>query len=141
MLRHATLGLLLALSPLAAQHPQASHAVDMRNTHHRVIAVVPIIGAGTPDDPRRPAYVLPPLRGKAPSRTGIIAFTWQASDDNKFALCEFVADNRAALAPILADKSITVIFEKSKAKKNDVGNALKQFKKDFDVDNFGVRVP
>jgi hypothetical protein len=52
-----------------------------------------------------------------------------------------VAAERAALAPILADKSITVIFEKSKAKKDDVGNALKKYKKDFDLDTFGVRVP
>jgi hypothetical protein len=113
----------------------------MRNTHFRVIAVVPLIGAGTPADPRRPAYVPAPLPGRAPSRSGIIAFTWQASDDNNFALCEFVAADRAALAPILADKSLTVVFEKNNAKKDDVGNALKKYKKDFDLDNFGVRVP
>jgi hypothetical protein len=131
------LSALLACSTLDAQ--QRRNGVDMRNTHQRVIAVVPIIGAGTPADPRRPAYI--PAPAGTPSRTGIIAFTWQASDDNKFALCEFVADSRAALAPILADKSITVIFEKSKAKKDDVGNALKKFKKDFDPDKFGVMVP
>ena len=133
------LSVLLAHATLDAQPRR--HGVDMRNTHYRVIAVVPIIGAGTPADPRRPAYAPAPLAGKAVSRTGIIAFTWQASDDNKFALCEFVAAEPAALAPILADKSITVIFEKSKAKKDDVGNALKKYKKDFDLDTFGVRVP
>jgi hypothetical protein len=52
-----------------------------------------------------------------------------------------VAADRAALAPILADKSLTVVFEKNNAKKDDVGNALKKYKKDFDLDNFGVRVP
>ena len=131
------LSLLLALTTLDAQPRR--HGVDMRNTHYRVIAVVPIVGAGTAADPRRPAYA--PAPGKAPARAGIMAFTWQPSDDNKFALCEFVAVDRASLAPILADKSITVIFEKNKAKKDDVGNALKKYKKDFDLDKFGVRVP
>ena len=65
----------------------------MRNTHERVLAVVPMVGSGTPDDPRRPMYA--PVPGGAPSREGIIAFTYQVSDDGKFALVEFVAHDHA----------------------------------------------
>jgi hypothetical protein len=50
----------------------AQHSVDPRNTYHRVICVVPMIGSGTAADPKRPEYA--PAPGSL-SPNGIIAFT------------------------------------------------------------------
>ena len=60
--------------------------------------MVPIIGAGTADDPRRPLYS--PVAGSQGSKQGsdILAFASQISDDGKFALIELIGRNRAALS-------------------------------------------
>lgn len=138
MLRFSWLLLLATTIPVLAQHP-----VDSRNTYQRLICVVPVVGSGTPADPRRPMYApLPPQRGQAPSRTGIIAFTFQLSDDKRSALVEYVARDRSAFQAILADKSSNVrVFQKGKDKREDVLRELRKYKKDFDIDRFGVSVP
>jgi hypothetical protein len=114
----------------------------MRNTYHRVIAVVPIVGAGTKADPRRPAYVpmAAAAMGKAPARSGIIGFTFLESDDKKFAIVEFVAADPAALQPILNDKNVTA-FEKGKTKSSDIEPQLQKFRKNFTLDQLRVMVP
>ncbi len=112
----------------------------MRNTHYRLLCVVPITGKGTPADPRRPEYA--PLPSAAPSPTGIVAYTWQPTDDKKNALVEFVARDRAAFKAILEDRRPAVkVFEKGKAKKADILGEFRKWKKDIDLDTFGVNVP
>jgi hypothetical protein len=148
LLRSLLLFPLLAISTLPAQQlptaarQQSRRAVDLRNTYHRLIAVVPLVGSGSRTDPRRPAYV--PLSTAAPAkgaaRTGIIAWQHQLSDDKKFALVEFVATDRSAFTAILADRSVTA-FEKGKARGADIELELKKFKKDFDLSKLGVVVP
>jgi hypothetical protein len=86
----------------------------MRNTHERVVAIVPMIGTGTEDDPRRPMFAplaaemaapaddkealgVKPTVGVKPAGR-IIAYTCKPSDDGRFALVEFVATDRAALS-------------------------------------------
>ena len=60
----------------------------------------------------------------------------------QFALVEFVARERSAFAAILADKRGTIrVFEKGKAKREDIEQEFKKFRKDFDLDRFGVMVP
>ena len=71
---------------------------------------------------------------------GIVAFMQQTSDDGKYALVEFVAKDPAALQPILNDKSLKV-FIKGKDKKGDIEAELKKYKKDFDLNKFGVVMP
>lgn len=118
----------------------AQHKVDLRNTYERILAVVPMIGAGTPDDPRRPLYA--PLPGKT-SRDGIIAFTYQVSDDGKSALLELVARDRAVFEEILNDQHVrsdVKFFQKGKVRKDDVQTEFRKHKRDFDLDNFGVSV-
>jgi len=116
----------------------AQRRVDPRNTYNRVICVVPIIGKGTPADPRRPQYApWPP----AQDETGIIAFSYQPSDDGRLALVEFVARDRAAFQAIFNDKSIGAIFEKGRHPKDDIEKELRKYKKDFDVDKFGTVMP
>lgn len=121
----------------------APHATLHLNTYYRVIAVVPIIGKGTMDDPRRPQYApFTPLTARpsaATPRSGIIAFTHITSDDGKNALVEFVGGSRAALLPILNDKSV-VSFEKAKHSRSEIEKELKKYSKKFTFDTFGVPV-
>ncbi|HXI43337.1 MAG TPA: hypothetical protein VNH18_07485 [Bryobacteraceae bacterium] len=121
----------------------AQHRVDLRNTHERVLCVVPLVGSGTPADPVRPQYApLPQTDGTAPSRDGIIAFTFQLADDGKHALAEFVAENQSAFKDLLADTNPEVkIFKKGKHKREDIEKEFKKHKKDIDLDNFEVAVP
>jgi len=125
-------------APLIAQH-----RVDPRNMYERALCIVPIVGAGTPDDPRRPEFAPLPTRvGTAASGDGIIAFSFQASDDGKFALVEFVARTREAFAPILADKRPEVkVFIKGKDKRQDIEAAFRKLKTTFNLDTFGTVAP
>lgn len=55
---------------------------------------------------------------------------------------EFVAQDRAAFETILADKmSVAHAFDKGIAKKDEIEKALKKYRKDFDLDKFGVVMP
>lgn len=147
---------LLALTAVVC----AQRRVDPRNTYYRVICVVPLTGQGTKDDPKRPMYAPKPSEmadaesaaqaaqtaagaaGKPmPVRTDILAYTQQLSDDGKYALVEFVAQHPAAFQTVLADKSIKVIFEKGKSKKDDIEKELKKYKHDFNLDGFSVVMP
>lgn len=115
----------------------AQRRVDPRNTYHRVVCVVPYVGSGTADDPRRPMYApWPP----APARTEIMAYTQIPSDDGKYALVEFVALDWAAFAPIFKDKSIAA-FHKGWDKKDDIARELKKYRKDFDIEKFAAVLP
>jgi hypothetical protein len=115
----------------------AQHSVDPRNTYHRVIAVVPMIGSGTAADPRRPEYA--PAPGSA-APNGIIGFTQVPTDDGKFAIVEFVARTRKALLPILSDTTITT-YEKGTLAGTAIESALQSFKKGFSLVQFEVVMP
>ena len=128
-----TLLLLTALLP-------AQRRVDPKNTYSRMICVVPIVGAGTAADPKRPKYApLPPTSPTQPP-AAIIGYTQQVSEDGKFALVEFVARDQSAFQTILNDKTIKV-FIKGKDKKGDIEAELKKYKKDFDLTKFGLVMP
>src|SRR4051794_26011898 len=94
---------LLLFSLLTTLLFAADYPVDPRNTYNRLVCVVPMVGAGTAADPRRPQYAPWPT-APAGSRTQIIAFSHQMSDDGRFALVEFVARDRRAFSAILGDK-------------------------------------
>lgn len=126
--------LLLLVGPCAAQR-----RVDPKFTYTRVICIVPMVGAGTPADPKRPEYAPWPFPQPG-TQTGIIAYSHQVSDDGRFAIVEFVARNRSAFQAILNDKTITV-FEKGKDSKSNIESAIKNFRKDFDLDKFGTVMP
>ena len=125
-------GLLMLASVVCAQH-----SVDPRNTYHRVICVVPMVGSGTAADPRRPQYA--PVPGSAAS-DGIIGFTQVSTDDGKFAIVEFVARDRKALLPILADTTITS-YEKGLQSGPAIETALQSRKKGFSLVQFEVVMP
>ena len=116
---------------------------DTRETHYRILAVVPLVGTGTKTDPIRPAYVPAPPQGNAKlDPNGILAFTFQLTDDGKHALVEFVARNPAAFNQIKADTRADVkVFDKGKTKREDIEKEFKKYKKDFDLDRTMVRLP
>ena len=115
----------------------AQRRVDPRNTYNRVICVVPFVGAGTPADPKRPEYAPWPA---SQDPNGIIAFFFEPTDDGQLAVVEFVARNRAAFQAILSDKTI-VVFEKGVAARANIEAAVKQHRKDFNMDKFGLVMP
>ena len=121
----------------------AQQRVDARKTHERVLCVVPMVGSGTPDDPRRPQYApLPSSSAAPPAADGIIAFTFQVSDDGNLALAEFVALNRDAFRDLLADTNPNIkVFFKGKDKRSDIEAEFKKHKKDIDLNSFRVVVP
>jgi hypothetical protein len=116
----------------------AQQRVDPRYSYHRVIAVVPLTGSGTAEDPIRGKYV-PTAQTAGPPGTGIIAFAVELTDDGKRAIVELVAVQRATLAPVLADRSITV-FEKGVVSNAAIEAAIQPVRKDFSLQNFGVLV-
>src|SRR5574340_669669 len=128
-MRHVVLAALLLIPGLFAQRK-----VDLRNTYQRLLCVVPVIGAGTSEDPRRPEFAPVPKRGQAPDNTGIIAFSWVPSNNGKHALVEFVARDRSAFKAILGDKRADVKwFEKGKAKKADIEQEFRKYRRNFDI--------
>jgi hypothetical protein len=110
----------------------AQNRVDSRNLHERIIAVAPLTGAGTYADPRRPMFA--PSAAETRIGSGIIEYRWTPTDDGKYAVVEFVARDRKALAPILADARTLKAFEKGKAKKDDIERELKIYRKDFSLE-------
>jgi hypothetical protein len=147
---------LLALAAVVC----AQRRVDPRNTYYRVICVVPMVGQGTQDDPKRPMYAPKPSETAAAQstaeraastaknagkpvfvRTDILAYTQQPSDDGKFALVEFVAQDPAAFRALLGDRDVKAAFDKGKHKKEDIEKELKKYKHDFTLDNFGAVMP
>ena len=131
-------------------NPAGSH--DGRQIHERIYVICPMIGAGTLNDPKRP-QVAPiaveklskgnVLNGKAATPpTGIIAWTFQVSDDGKSALVELVARNSAAFIDIKKLNGVTSqVFSHSSHSKDQIESAFKaQRRKDFDFKKFGAVV-
>ncbi len=130
--RTVLVGLLLyATVPISAQQ-----RVDPRTTYERILAVTPIVGKGTPSDPRRPLYT-----PAGADRGGIIGFSWLPSEDGRVALVELVARDRTALRAILAERRPDVkLFEKSKARREEIEAEFKKYKSSFDWEKLGVQV-
>jgi len=114
------------------------HPVGARNRYHRIICVVPLVGAGTLLDPKRPKYV-PIADNRVASMNGIIAFQQIPTDDKNFAIVEFVAADMNALTPILNDNSLRV-FQRGVHSRAVIEQEIKLVRKDFDMTQFGMVV-
>lgn len=134
--------LLLALLSGATTQLTAQPRVDVRSRYERVLAVVPFIGKGTFDDPKRPMYAptQAELRLARTTRKGILAYMHVTSDDGTRALVEFVAMDRSAFQQILADPSIKA-FLKGRDRREVFEAEFLLHKKDFNFALFGVRMP
>lgn len=68
---------------------------------------------------------------------GIIGFTYELSDDGKFALVEIIARERKHLLPMLNSTRADVkVFLRGRDRKDDIERELKLYKRDFDVHRF-----
>jgi hypothetical protein len=99
-----------------------------------------MVGSGTPEDPRRPEYA--PAPGQSDPGSGILAFSYQLSDDGQYALVEFVARDESAFRALLDDKRPGVkAFKKGKSKPEDILKEFRKHKKDFRPETLEVLVP
>ena len=64
----------------------------------------------------------------------------EPTDDGKSAVVEFVAQNHAAFAALLADKTIQV-FPKGSMSRSAIESAIQQVRKDFTMSAFGMVMP
>ncbi len=113
--------------------------VDASHTYERLWAVVPLVGAGTVDDPIRPKYAPVPGVQSSAVRTGILGFQFIKADDG-LALVQYVGANQAAFAEILADPSV-ITFQKGRASQAALEAEFLKHIKTFDFAHFGVRMP
>jgi len=84
----------------------AQRNVSPENMYHRVWAVVPLVGAGTPEDPKRPMFVPSPTEAAADQanneRPDLFGYSMQLSDSGDFALVEFIVADPMAFESLLA---------------------------------------
>jgi len=114
--------------------------VDPRYTYVRVITVEPLHGSGTAADPKRPGYAPAVLVAPGQPSSGIIGYVHETSDDGNYSITEYVGRDISAFKIILSDKSITS-FVKGQATKASIEAAIRKFRKDFDLDKFGLVMP
>ncbi len=89
----AFLSLLLGVSPSTHAQP--------RILGRKVIAVVPLVGKGTPDDPRRPKFVANPADKV---KHEVLDYQFVVSDDGKWAITVFSTSTPTAAALKLLDE-------------------------------------
>lgn len=134
------LGAVCLLAALFLSAANAQQRVDGANLHRRLLCVVPIVGAGTYEDPKRPMFAPAVLDPK--SKTGIIAYAWQPTDDGSRAIVQFVARDRSAFQQMLtAGRADVQAFERGKASKGELERELKRVKGNFDLSQIEVVVP
>ncbi len=129
----STLGLFSL--PLAAQR-----SVPTEVLNHRVYALVPMVGTGKPNDPRRPMMVPSAAEQAAagtngPKTTDLLSFQMELSDDGKYALVEFVFVDPAAFSRVLARTADNIVNGKIPAGVGADFGALRRVGGDTDVDD------
>ena len=142
LLLRATVGVCLFLSLLTAG-PKGNAGP----LYERIICVVPLVGAGTLDDPKRPLFA--PVAGDAsqalPSHSKskgfldpatIVSYQSVLTDDGKQAIVMFVARDRAALQPILGNNLGLQVFDLRSTSPDTLLKALRLMKKNFDLTVF-----
>lgn len=123
------------LVPASAQVSMTDHS-----RFEKLLAIVPMIGAGTWDDPKRPMFV--PARSAGTARNQIRNYHYTTSDDGRFALVEFSAVDRAAFAEILASRVPGVkAFVRGRSTRGEIESEFRRLKPNFDLDKFVGRRP
>ncbi|MEZ5355295.1 MAG: hypothetical protein R2762_21890 [Bryobacteraceae bacterium] len=115
---------------------RAQPAVSPLNWGERVLVVVPMVGSGSGEDPRRPLVM--PRPGQA-LPDGVMSMRFEESDDGKTALVEVVARDRQSLTGALAafaNRADVKRFDKGKARKEDIEAEFRGKRRDFDLDRF-----
>ncbi len=120
---------------------QAQRKVDARHLYDRIYAAVPMTGAGTYADPKRPLFT--PAQMSSTNRTGLIAWHYETSDDGKVALVELVFASKAAMTGAFSTLQVVPLlqsFQKGKDNGEDIERAFRGFKRDFKLEEFSMRV-
>ncbi len=120
-------------APLSTR--QVRPRVDPANAYERVFAIVPMVGAGTMDDPKRPLYAPAPHSQSPAAHAGILGYHFEISDDGMRALVEFVAKDRSAFKALLADSTVTP-FVRGQQDLARIVAAFLALKKDFNINTF-----
>jgi hypothetical protein len=100
----------------------------------KILLAVPMVGAGTWADPKRPAHV----------REAGVPYRFQVSDDGTMALVEAAPRSLAELRGLEAQTKADTrakVFRADKDKLSDVISEFKKLKKDFDAEEFGKKSP
>ena len=117
----------------------AQRRVDERDLGERLILIVPVVGAGTAQDPLRPLFVPTAEERARDGAAGIQGYTAVLSDDKKFALVELVAQDRKAFDAILKETRTDIKrfdHQKGKDKGDDIELEFRKLKKGFDFKKF-----
>jgi len=104
--------------------------VSLLLTHEWIVAIVPMVGAGTAKDPKKPMFSDLP---------GLLGFTAELSDDGRFAFVEFAAKERSQLDTLV--NSGQRLARKDSAAKDAIYEEFKQYKRTFNPQRFGVAIP
>ena len=104
--------------------------VDPQLTHERIIAIVPMVGAGTARNPKHPL---------CSDLEGLTGFTAEISDDGRFALVEFVAKESKFLTPLANSGQRQA--RKDSPNKDAVLEEFKRYKRNFKPERFGLAIP
>lgn len=129
---------------LAALPAFAQRRVSGAQMHERILAIVPIVGNGSLENPRRPMFAPLPSATSTADRTGIVGFHAAISDDGNSALVEFVAVHPVALAAVraAANQPGVKLFQGSTATSAaQVQTEFQKYRKDFRFDRFILNVP
>ena len=132
-----TASLVLLLTGFA-EISAAQRAVSPYQRYFRIICLVHLTGAGTETDAVRPEYA--PEDAAVATRSGILAWTFQLTDDKQMAIVEYVAADRTAFGNILADARPEILkFEIGKDRPEAIEAALQKYKAGFRLDS--MRLP
>jgi hypothetical protein len=164
LLKCFVIGLMFAAGGLAQIRRVEAHLL-----HERVVAVVPLVGKGTLDDPIRPMFApsgglptaellkasvgareLSPAEAEKKRKAEILAYTWVPSDDKKSAIVEFVARDQAAFVE-LKRSPLARVFDRKDIGRLENGRALlerdgveaeiQRVRKDFRLSDLRTIVP
>ena len=133
----AALGVCLFAGNSFPAGPNGSSA----SPYPQILCVVPMVGAGTVSDPRRPMFAPvagQPAEEQRPSKgfvdpAAITSYRSVVSDDGLFAIVVFEARDRAAFRPILASRSLLKKFDLANTPLDTLLPTLRTLKKNFNL--------
>jgi len=134
---------------------RGQQAVPSPVRYERILCIVPMVGSGTWEDPRRPMFVPSPREKRqrasllrlAPRRerisglrTEILSYHYELSDDGRYALVEFRARSPRAFERILAHRGPGVkVFRPGRDRRERVEAEFRKYKRRFDWRRFSGR--
>jgi len=131
--------LLCAMTVVLCLNAAAQPGGNLKFQH--IIAVVPMVGAGTYSDPKRPMFCPSPAEMSALTEGGkrpwLLSYHLELGDDGETAIVEFTGPDRPSLNVILqsTDPRVT-IYEPNKISLDSLKQALQKVKATFDLERF-----